>query len=133
MGISQSGGDNIETITLSNIQDKNNMVYMVYIHNTCPTENYHEFLTSDTHVKVTDGELETQLNMDTRFFKNEEYWLAGCLRIVGSSYEFVPVNKFLINQPEKDIPNYCLAQLGYEVQTSAQKPWSIFKPATWFG
>merc|ERR1712142_199704 len=70
--------------------------------------NTEEFRSSGVHLTMTNGQVTSSVSMDADRFNGEEHWVAGCVRMVGSSYEFTPVNVFLNSKPDEEIPNLCL-------------------------
>jgi len=128
-----AGSDNSETVTFSDIQQNDNMVSMVYVQRPCGSDHEPKvFIASEPQITITDGKVSTQLGLDKATFKNEKYWLAACIKTSGSTYQFISVNDFLEEQPDIEVPDYCLSKFGYHDQAPAAKPWSILKPSAWF-
>merc|ERR1719470_230573 len=44
--------------------------------------------------------------------------VAGCLKISGDSYDFAPVNMFLNNRPDEEVPDLCLDTFGQSTTTT---------------
>ena len=70
-------------------------VYMLFAHHYGSTRDTEEFRSSGVHLTMTDGHVTSSMSMDADRFNGEEHWVAGCVRMVGTSYEFAPVNVFL--------------------------------------
>ena len=127
-----NGGNNgVETITFSDVENQQDSVYMLFVHHYGSTRDTEEFRSSGVHLTMTDGHVTSSMAMDADRFNGEEHWVAGCVRMVGSSYEFAPVNVFLNSKPDEEIPNLCLEKFGHEVSTEASYAW--YNPKSWWG
>ena len=127
-----NGGNNgVETITFHDVENQQDSVYMLFVHHYGSTRDTEEFRSSGVHLTITDGHVTSSMSMDAERFNGEEHWVAGCVRMVGSSYEFAPVNVFLNSKPDEEIPNLCLEKFGHEVSTEASYAW--YNPKSWWG
>jgi len=127
-----NGGNNgVETITFDDIENNQQFVYMVFVHHYGSSRVTEEFRSSEVHLTITDGQYTSVVNMDTTSYTGQEHWVAGCIRMVGQSYEFVPVNVFLNSKPDEELPNLCLEKFGQEVSTP--KPYSWYDPRRYWG
>jgi len=127
-----NGGNNgVETITFSDVENQQDSVYMLFVHHYGSTRDTGEFRSSGVHLTMTDGHVTSSMAMDADRFNGEEHWVAGCVRMVGPSYEFAPVNVFLNSKPDEEIPNLCLEKFGHEVSTEASYAW--YNPKSWWG
>ena len=127
-----NGGNNgVETITFHDVENQQDSVYMLFVHHYGSTRDTEEFCSSGVHLTITDRHVTSSMSMDAQRFNGEEHWVAGCVRMVGSSYEFAPVNVFLNSKPDEEIPNLCLEKFGHEVSTEASYAW--YNPKSWLG
>jgi len=127
-----NGGNNgVETITFHDVENQQDSVYMLFVHHYGSTRDTEEFRSSGVHLTMTDGQVTSSVSMDADRFNGEEHWVAGCVRMVGSSYEFAPVNVFLNSKPDEEIPNLCLEKFGHEVSTEPSYAW--YNPKSWWG
>ena len=76
-------------------------VYMLFAHHYGSTRDTEEFRSSGVHLTMTDGHVTSSMSMDADRFNGEEHWVAGCVRMVGTFYEFAPVNVFLNSKPDE--------------------------------
>ena len=127
-----NGGNNgVETITFHDVENQQESVYMLFVHHYGSTRDTEEFRSSGVHLTLTDGHVTSSVAMDADRFNGEEHWVAGCIRMVGSAYEFVPVNVFLNSKPDEEVPNLCLEKFGHEVSTEASYAW--YNPQRYYG
>merc|ERR1739845_60253 len=74
-----------------------------------------------TYYAKKSGCREATLDLDNTKGGNnsvETHWIAGCLRITGSSYQLRPVNMFLNGRPDKEVPDLCLDSFGLTTTTT---------------
>jgi len=127
-----NGGNNgVETITFHDIENQQDSVYMIFVHHYGSTRDSEEFRSSGVHLTLTDGQVTSAVAMDADSFNGEEHWVVGCIKMVGASYEFAPVNVFLNSKPDEEVPNLCLEKFGHEVTTEASHAW--YNPKRYWG
>lgn len=115
------GGDKgAESVTFSDISNNNQFIYMVYVDDF--SRDAQQFIKSGTHVTIMDGIVAVKSQMDTRNYEQERYWLAGCLRMVGDTFEWREVDVFLQNEPKDEAKNHCLGVFGIQPKTTTEKP-----------
>jgi len=128
-----NGGNNgVETITFHDVDSRQGDVYMVFVHHYGSSRVEDEFESSGVHLSLTDGQISSTVNMETDNYNGEQYWLAGCIKMVGSSYQFAPVNIFFNSKPDGEVPNLCLEQFGYRT-TTTPRPLAWYNPRRWWG
>jgi uncharacterized protein YfaP (DUF2135 family) len=113
----RGGTNGAETITFHNITTNNNFVYMVYI--TDYSRRPEEFANSNVHLTITDGVDLTHIHMEKGNFNSERYWFAGCMRIVGNTFDFVASNAFTTNPPKDQVPEHCINLFGLNIDPIA--------------
>ena len=106
-------------------------IFMLFVHHKSNNPVAEEFSSSGAHLTLTDGHVMSSLAMDVNAYSEERYWLAGCIKIEGTSYKFAQVNVFLNSRPDLEVPNLCLQTFGYQVKTEETLPW--LKPSRYFG
>jgi len=122
----RKGGNNgAETITFHNVGSQQETVYMIFVQNYGYNPSAEEFKSSSAHLSITDGLVTSNVEMNARSYNGEKHWLAGCLKIVGTSYEFMPLNVFFNSQPDEEVPDMCLQSFGFEAPTT-KDPWYKF-------
>jgi len=120
------GGNNgAETITFHNVQDQQDQVYMIFVQNYGYNPSPREFKNSKAHISITDGIVNANADMDISAYNGEKHWVAGCLKIVGNSFEFLPLNVYFNDQPDEDVPDMCLDSFGFQAPTT-KRPWYKF-------
>jgi len=129
----RKGGNNgVETVTIHDISENDNNVYMIFAQHFGSSRIPEEFERSEAQIKVTDGEKFSSVKMNPVSYGGEKHWLAGCLRITGSSYQLRPVNMFLNARPDTEVPDLCLDTFGLTTTTTTtprprttttEKPW----------
>merc|ERR1719427_1721429 len=128
-----NGGNNgVETITFHDVDTRQGDVYMVFVHHYGSSRVADEFESSGVHLSLTDGQISTSISMETDTYNGEQYWLAGCIKMVGSSYQFAPVNIFFNSKPDGEVPNLCLEQFGYRT-TTTPRPLAWYNPRRYWG
>merc|ERR1712218_502634 len=83
---------------------------------------------SSARITISDGSEATTLELDTSEADEApgaEYWVAGCVSIIGQSYSFIPVNKFYEENPltaDNTLRLYCdeLVKSGAAASTTPQ-------------
>jgi len=131
-GVSINSGGNAETVTFAN---SGPMVHMVYIRDK-PCEGPQDFVRAHPKISITDGKLTSELETNKALYNNNKYWLAACIDQLGNAvqpYKFSPVNVFLNEQPDVEVPDQCLYQLGHDVPAPTVKKWNILKKSAWLG
>ena len=119
----RKGGDNgAETITFHNVGSQQDNVYMIFVQNYGYNPSPSEFKNSAAHITVTDGVVNSNADMSADSYNGEKHWVAGCLKIVGNSYEFQPLNVFFNSQPDEEVPDMCLDSFGFPAPTT-KRPW----------
>jgi len=120
----KGGEKGSETITLNSIPEQADNVYMVFVNNFV-TSKSEEFKNSQAHIGITDGIMSHSIDMKITAYRNEKYWLAGCIRFRDGSYEFMPLNTFFNDRPDEEVPDMCLENFGYSAPTT-KRPWYRF-------
>ena len=113
-----------ETAILYNISSNSKFTYMV-IAKKFGDESIFE---SSARITISDGSEATTLELDTSEADEApgaEYWVAGCVAIIGQSYSFIPVNKFYEENPltaDNTLRLYCdeLVKSGAAASTTPQ-------------
>merc|ERR1712183_100632 len=127
----KGGNNGVETITFHDVDNQQDAIYMIFVHHYGSNRVAEEFGSSGVHLTLTDGQVSTAVVMEDDSYNGEENWLAGCIKIVGTSYEFAPVNVFFNFRPDEEVPNLCLEAFGYEVTTEASYAW--YNPRRYYG
>jgi len=103
----RDGGDKgAETITFGkedggSCSVHENYVDMIYVDDH--SEQPKEFRSSSTRLTITDGKQTITEIMDPTNYQTEQFWLAGCLRAHGDSFEYKKVGVFLEKSPNTEI------------------------------
>merc|ERR1719495_383579 len=77
----QGGNMGPETITYNSIADYDNYFYMIFIDDYSNIPD--QFKDSAARITITDGVQTIRVNIVTKEFAEEKFWLAGCLRSKG--------------------------------------------------
>ena len=109
---------------MNSIPEQADNVYMVFVNNFV-TSKSEEFKKSQAHIGITDGIMSHSIDMKITAYRNEKYWLAGCIRFRDGSYEFMPLNTFFNDRPDEEVPDMCLENFGYSAPTT-KRPWYRF-------
>ena len=80
------------------------------------------FKSAAAHIQITDGLVNYNADMNADSYNGEKHLVAGCLKIVGNSYEFQPLNVFFNSQPDEEVPDMCLDSFGFQAPTT-KRPW----------
>ena len=120
----QGGGHGAETITVREVGRQQDSVYTVIVHNYVASRA-EQFRSSGAHISLTDGVVSHNLDMRPASYSGEQYWVAGCIRFQGGSYEFMPLNVFFNSAPHEEVPDMCLEHFGYHAPTT-EAPWYKF-------
>ena len=121
----QGGSKGAETITFQGVSNQQDTVYMIFVQNYGSYPSAEEFKSSSAHISFTDGLVSSNVDFDAASYNGEKNWVAGCLKIVGNSFEFLPLNVFFNTQPDEEVPDMCLDSFGFESPTT-KKPWYKF-------
>lgn len=117
----RKGGDNgPETVTFSSTPNKSDFIYMIYVDDY--SQKPQQFINSTARLTITDGIQTIKVPMKTQDYGRERYWLAGCLRLVGDTFEWKKVDTFLGNSPKDEAGDHCMGVFGIEKQTTTQEP-----------
>ena len=106
---SQDGLSAGESVVLTDVAAHSGFTYMVYGSNVGESDIFE----SEARITVSDGSQASTTELDTTqagVNPGADYWIAGCLQVVGQSYDFIPVNRFYQSNPVSDgNPNrlYC--------------------------
>jgi len=114
----KGGNNGVETVTIHDISEYEDNVYMIFVQHFGSNRIPEEFRRSEVQIKVTDGEKFSSIKMNPARYSDEKHWVAGCLRITGSSYQLRPVNMFLNGRPDKEVPDLCLDTFGLTTTTT---------------
>jgi len=97
------GLNGTETITYCNTTDYVNMIYI-----SDPNGNGTFLPKSGAKIVITLGEQEQVVRLeDTSRPEGAKYWLAGCLTTSDTSFNFITINKFFDEEPEKEDSLLC--------------------------
>ena len=117
----RGGNNGGETITLNSLDEQQDNIYMVFVDNFIGSK-VDEFKSSEAHISMTDGVVSHNIDLQASEYKDEKYWLAGCIRFVDGSYEFMPLNAFFNDKPSEEVPDMCLENFGFSPPTT-KSPW----------
>ena len=120
----RGGNNGAETITLKEVDTQQDNVYMIFVNNY-QASKVAEFKESEAHVTITNGVVSHNLDLHPASHENENWWLAGCLRFTGDSYEFMALDVFFNSKPSEEVSNMCLENFGYHAPTT-EAPWYQF-------
>ena len=120
----RGGNNGAETITLKEVDSQQDNVYMIFVNNY-QASKVAEFKVSEAHVTITNGVVSHNLDLHSASHENENWWLAGCLRFTGDSYEFMALDVFFNSKPSEEVADMCLENFGYHVPTT-EAPWYQF-------
>ena len=105
---SQDGLTGGESVVLTDISANSGFTYMVFVKKSGDKDIF----ASGARITLTDGQvartvaLNRPLQDTASSSESPNFWIAGCLQIVGQSYNFVPVNNFYqINPIANGNPN----------------------------
>jgi len=128
-----AGGNNgVETITIHDIPSNRDNVYMIFVQHFGYNRITEEFGRSLAKIKITDGAKISSVELEPATYSQEKHWVAGCLKLTGDSYEFSPINIFLNDRPDDQVPDLCLDTFGMSTTTTTtpaprttttKKPW----------
>merc|ERR1719402_1198440 len=113
----RGGTSGAETITFDDVSNNANFVYMVYVNDY--SRRPEEFVSSHVHLTITDGIDNTKINMKTDNFNNQRFWFAGCMRMVGDTFDFIPSDAFTTNAPKDQVPEHCVNLFGLNIDPIA--------------
>ena len=65
-------------------------IYMLFAHHYGSTRDTEGFRSSGVHLTMTNGHVTSSMSMDA-----EEHWVADGVMMMGTFYEFAPLNFFL--------------------------------------
>ena len=92
-----------ETLDITN----SSYIYLVYVKNSCGVP----YSTVDaSHITITDGVETTKSYLQVEYYQHETYWVVGCLRYDGDSYEYREINDFQSEDPADEdsiMRTYC--------------------------
>jgi len=115
----RGGNNGLETITLDDMPEHIGNVYMIFVQHYGYSRVTEEFRNSHAQIRITDGAQSSLVTLNPASYGGEKHWIAGCLRITGpSSYVFSPVNTFLNNRPDSEVPDLCLQTFGFSTTTT---------------
>ena len=97
------GSNGGETITINNLEENFKLTYMVFVDS--PDSNGLE--TSEAHLQITDGKKVMSRMLPETSMLGSSYWFAGCLKVVGDSFNFAPVDELSIVSPASKHKLYC--------------------------
>ena len=95
---SQDGSLGGETAILYNVSSNAKYTYTII------AKKYGDesIFNSSARITISDGSEATTTELDTSEAEDNpgaEYWVAGCVSIIGTSFNFIPVNKFYVDDP----------------------------------
>ena len=120
----RGGNNGAETITLKDVESQQDNVYMILVNNYVASKSA-EFKHSEAHVTITNGIVSHNLDLNPADHDAENWWLAGCLRFNGDSYEFMALDVFFDSKPSEEVSDMCLENFGYNAPTT-ERPWYQF-------
>merc|ERR1712106_732191 len=129
----KGGNNGVETITFHDVDNQQDAIYMIFVHHYGSNRVAEEFGSSGVHLTLTDGQVSTAVAMEAGSYNGEENWLAGCIKIVGTSFEFAPANVFFNSRPDEEVPNLCLETFGYLATTEHEASLSWYNPSRYWG
>merc|ERR1712106_10212 len=100
--IKQGGINGSETVTIHQVTSNFMMSYLVYADDNSLTGS--TLGTSKADITVTDGTItvkETIPDFTEDTVAGARYWLPGCVQIAGETFNYVPVNRFSRETPDK--------------------------------
>jgi len=121
----RGGNNGAETITFHDVENQEDAVYMIFVQNYGYNPSAEQFRSSNAHISITDGLVSSDLDMGVLNYNGEKNWLAGCLKMVGNSYQFMPLNAFFNTRPDEEVPDMCLDSFGF-VSPTTKRPWYKF-------
>jgi len=100
--------DGSETVTIKHVTSNAMMSYMVFAHDNSLSDS--SLSSSQADITVTDGtntvkEMIPPFTVDT--VAGARYWLAGCIQIVGETFNYIPVNRFSRESPSVSDKLFC--------------------------
>ena len=103
----------VETITFHDVENQQDAIYMIFVHHYGSNRVAEEFGSSGVHLTLTDGQVSTAVAMEADSYNGEENWLAGCIKIVGTSFEEEGRKKEEQGEPFLRLPSM-MADANYE-------------------
>jgi len=124
----RNGGlEGLETITMSDVQDNFQNTYLIWVDDYGGGGSTLE--ESGSQVTITDGKSTQIVQMPAFTDKTPagvQYWIVGCMAIVGESYNFVPMNEFAEQDPTVGTPKLCHDY--FENNPPSPPPAPVFPP-----
>jgi len=114
----RGGNNGVETITLHDTPSNIGNVYMVFVQHYGYNRVTDEFKNSKAQIRLTDGAQSSVVQLDSSSYGGEKHWVAGCVRLTEAGYDFSPVNMFLNNRPDSEVPDLCLDTFGLSTTTT---------------
>merc|ERR1719466_174643 len=121
--IRQGGINGSETVTIRQITDNSMLTYLVFADDN--TVSGSSLGTSQAHITITDGTnsvIEEIPDFTEDTVAGARYWLAGCMQIIGETFNYVPVNKFSRENPNVAEKLFCDNLFKNEVLTDPVEP-----------
>jgi len=108
-----NGGLNgAETISVDDVDSQIGSIYMIYIHKFRGTPD--QFINSNARISIEDGFHTTNTFLQEDEFANEDFFVAGCLRILGHKgmghtlYQWAPIKRFFKEKPNVYHSDLCM-------------------------
>ena len=101
--------DEGETITLESVANNPTYTYMVFVHDNSPRPDLPH---STARLSLLDGNKAKLVTMPAAPVSEMNYWLAGCVAIVGDFFHYVSVNKFTRTSPVENDKWHCVELLS---------------------
>merc|ERR1712021_127650 len=114
----RGGNNGVETITLHDTPSNVGNVYMVFVQHYGYSRVTDEFKNSKAQIRLTDGAQSSVVQLNPTEYGGEKHWVAGCVRLTEAGYDFSPVNMFLNNRPDTEVPDLCLNTFGLSTTTT---------------
>jgi len=110
----EDGLSGTETITYCNTSDYTNMLYI-----SDPNGEGKFLPKSGAKIVITLGKKQQVIRIDeTSRPEGAKYWLAGCLTTEDMSFNFITINKFYQEEPDKEDPLLCFDRVKEADQTN---------------
>ena len=97
-----------ELVTISSPQENLKYTYMIFVKDNSADEDELEW--SEAHIDISDGKKSLSRTLPTytrNTLSGASYWFVGCLRTVGDSFEFAPVDALSRDNPYRTEKFYC--------------------------
>jgi len=106
------GLNGAETISVLDVDSQIGSIYMIYIHKFRGTPS--QFKNSKAQITLEDGFRTTTTFLEEDEFANEDFYVAGCMRILGHKgnghtlYQWAPIKRFFNENPTEYHKDLCM-------------------------